>query len=696
MVKVIAITQARANSTRLPKKILKQINGKSLLQIHLERLKQSKLVSKFIVATTHELEAIEIERIAGENGFETYKGSTEDVLDRFYNACKNYSADLIVRITSDCPLIDGSVIDEVVDHCIQNKLEYCSNTLDPSFPDGLDVEVFSFNALQIAWHEATDRSDREHVTPFIWRNSTYKGGEMFKSDNVKYDMDFSDFRVTVDELKDFELIKNLINSLGDKRNWKEYVAFLESNPAIFNINSHIKRNEGYMKTIETDNIQLRQISNFHNSDLYRAKIHSLIPGGSHTYSKGDDQFPKLSPAAIKKGKGAYLWDIDDNKFLDCSMGLTSVSLGHAYEPVINRVKEELNNGVNFQRPSDLEMETAEKFLSLVPQHQMIKFAKNGSTVTSAAVKLARTYTGKKLVAFPYDHPFYSYDDWFIGKTACNAGIPDEISALSVTYKSDDLKSLTDLFEKYPGQIACVISEPERNWGIPENYLYDAIALTHKNGALYIVDEMITGFKTDLPGSIKKFGVTPDMATWGKGIANGFSFCALTGTKEIMELGGIRNTGAEKVFLISTTHGGETHSLAASLATIEEFEKHNVIEHNHSIGKYFIQLCSEVIKNNDMEEFVEISPSHWFPVFIFRDKNKEISPGLRTLSMQEMIKRGVLFQGAFSPCFSHTKDDVKYFASALNETLNVYEQALDKGYEKYLVGDIAKPVFRKYL
>ncbi|MFM9945901.1 MAG: glutamate-1-semialdehyde 2,1-aminomutase [Bacteroidia bacterium] len=442
--------------------------------------------------------------------------------------------------------------------------------------------------------------------------------------------------------------------------------------------------------------RLPQISNFKKSNEYRKRIHDLIPGGAHTYSKGDDQFPLLSPAAISHGKGAYVWDIDGNRFLDCSMGLTSVSLGHAYEPVIDRVKKELDNGVNFQRPSNLEMEIAEKFLSLVPQHQMIKFAKNGSIVTTAAIKLARAFTGRKLVAFPGDHPFYSYDDWFIGKTACKLGVPDSISELSVTYKGDDLKSLKELFEKYPNKIACVISEPEKNWGIPENYLRDSIELIHKNGAIVIQDEMITGFKTDFPGSIKKYNVEPDLATWGKGIANGFSFCALTGKKEIMELGGIRKTGAEKVFLISTTHGGETHSLAAGLATIDEFEKKNVIEYNIGIGTYLNQICAEVINQHLMSDYISLAPSNWMPMFVFKDSNKDISSGFRTLVMQEMIKRGVLFQGALVPCFSHTKTDIDYFGEALNESIFVYSKALEEGYENYLVGEPAKPVFRKYL
>lgn len=440
---------------------------------------------------------------------------------------------------------------------------------------------------------------------------------------------------------------------------------------------------------------MKQIDNFKNSDEYRKKIHDLIPGGAHTYSKGDDQFPLLSPAAIAYGKGAYVWDIDKNKYLDCSMGLTSVSLGHAYEPVIERVKRELAKGVNFQRPASIEMEMAEKFLSLIPQHDMIKFGKNGSLVITAAIKLSRAYNGRKLVAIPGDHPFYSYDDWFIGQTDCDKGIPAEYKSLTLTYKSDDLSTLKQLFEQYPNQISCVISEPER---CVDNFtnIHELIEMTQQNGALFIQDEMITGYKTDFPGSISKYKTQPDMATWGKGIANGFSFCALTGKKEIMELGGIRNEGEEKVFLISTTHGGETTAIAAALATIEIFEKENVIQHNHSIGRNIIKVCNKAIEENGMSDYIGLAAKDWLQAFIFNNGNRVASSGYRTLMMQEMIKRGVLFQGSFVPCFSHTINDVNFFAEAFNDSLKVYKKAIEEGYEKYLVGPPVKPVFRKFL
>lgn len=438
------------------------------------------------------------------------------------------------------------------------------------------------------------------------------------------------------------------------------------------------------------------ITNFSNSNTYKQKIHNLIPGGAHTYSKGDDQFPLLSPAAIKNGKGAHVWDIDNNKYLDCSMGLTSVSLGHAYPSVLEAIRNELDNGVNFQRPSYLELEMAEKFLSLVPCHQMIKFSKNGSTITTAAIKLARAYTGRELVAYPEDHPFYSYDDWFIGGTECNKGVPERTKSLSLKYNSLDINSLKDLFTNYPGKIACIISEPEKTNSPENNNLDDIIRLCHDNGALFIMDEMVTGFKTAFPGSISKFKEKPDLATWGKGIANGYSFCALTGKKEIMELGGIRNEGEDKLFLISTTHGGETLQMAACMATINEFKSKNVIEHNHQIGRALINKINHIISKKGLNDYISISDKDWMSIFTFNDKNKSTSSGLRTLMLQEMIKRGILFQGAFVPCFSHQDQDLDFFANAFEQSADVYIQALEQGYENFLIGPPAKPVFRKKL
>lgn len=438
---------------------------------------------------------------------------------------------------------------------------------------------------------------------------------------------------------------------------------------------------------------------------FQSKIHELIPGGSHTYSKGDDQFPANAPSGIVKGKGAWLWDLEGKKFLDCSMGLGSVTLGHAYPDIISAVKKQLNLGVNFQRPSMLELLAAEKFLSLIPNHDMVKFAKNGSAVTTAAVKLARAYTGRDMVAFPGDHPFYSYDDWFIGKTLCNKGVPDLTQQLSLTFKSCDIESLKNLFKLNPGNIACIIMEPEKfhcgsfcncNKDIG-TYLKEAIEISHENGALVIFDEMVTGFKTSFPGTSTKYNLRPDLITWGKGIANGFSCSALTGTREVMNLGGILNEGEEKVFLISTTHGAETHALVALMETIDVYLKNNISESILLKGQYIIEKSEELINKYNLVEFIKVSSSSWTPIWTFCGPGEISDSTYRTYFLQEMINNKVLFQGALVPSASHKERELNFFLKAFEKSLKKYHSVIKLGnVDSLLLGAPIKPVFRKYI
>lgn len=250
--RIIAITQARVGSTRLPGKILKKVGDKTLLQIHLERILKSKLITKLKVATTNEDGVGAIVSIANSIGVSSYKGSLLNVLERFYLATKDENPDWVVRLTSDCPLIDASVIDDIISYAIKNDFDYVSNTLNPTFPDGLDVEVFKYSALEKAYEEAVLESDLEHVTPYIWRNSTYKGGHMFKSDGIENLVNLSNIRLTVDTIEDFIVIKKILEAKGDKLPWKKYVSFLEDNDEVAEINSHHKRNEGYQKSIDND------------------------------------------------------------------------------------------------------------------------------------------------------------------------------------------------------------------------------------------------------------------------------------------------------------------------------------------------------------------------------------------------------------------------------------------------------------
>jgi glutamate-1-semialdehyde aminotransferase len=424
-------------------------------------------------------------------------------------------------------------------------------------------------------------------------------------------------------------------------------------------------------------------------------VHQAIAGGAHTYSKGDDQFPARAPAAIARGKGGRVWDLDGNEYVDCALGLGSVNLGHAYGPVLVRVREQLDLGVNFQRPAAIELELAQALQAAIPGAERVKFAKNGSTATTAAVKLARAFTGRDLVAFPFNHPFYSYDDWFIGPGKVGSGVPSGIAAMSLTYDSTRPETLAALFRQHPGRIAAVVSEPEELVPAPPEQIREVERLARKEGALLVLDEIVTGFRSGFPGAHPRLGLTPDLVAWGKGAGNGFSFCALTGRADVMDLGGLKQTDRPRVFLISTTHGGEAHALAAGLAVLDEYRRHDVIGHHHRLVARLARSFEATIERHGLSGAIEAHAAPWRIVFVCRDGDGAVSLGHRTLLMQEMIGRGVLFQGVFLPCFSHTDADMDQVERAFDASCQVYKLALDHGYERYLVGEPLRPVFRRY-
>ena len=438
-----------------------------------------------------------------------------------------------------------------------------------------------------------------------------------------------------------------------------------------------------------------RIDRFEKSREFSDRIHELIPGGAHTYSKGDDQFPLNAPAAIVRGEGARVWDPDGNRFIDCSMGLTSVSIGHGYAPVARAVSDAAAQGVNFQRPAVLELEAAEAFLDTVKSGDMVKFAKNGSTVTTAAVKLARAFTGRNRVALAREHNFFSYDDWFIATTPADLGIPDEAKSLSVPFSYNDIQSVERLFDRPDHDIACLIMEPVKFDPPKDDFLQRVGYLCRKHGVVYILDEMISGFKWSLQGAQHHFGVKPDLATWGKGIANGFSCCALTGRREIMDLGGIRREGQRKLFLISTTHGAESTGLAAMLATIVEFKARDMIASNWARGENLRTVLQTSITRHGLDKFLSVVGYPCLLALICRNAQGSPDDAYRTLFMQEMIAHGVLFQGLFYTTWSHQQPELDEIAHAFDLACTTYKAAIDSGScSGLLVGAPAKPVFRR--
>ena len=445
-------------------------------------------------------------------------------------------------------------------------------------------------------------------------------------------------------------------------------------------------------TIERPVVETGQQA-FPKSHLLREKSHRLIPGGAHTYAKGDDQYPRLSPGFIARGRGCRVWDVDGNEYIEYGRGLRAVTLGHAYEPVVQAAYRQMQLGINFTRPAPIEVELAETMLAIIDGAEMVKFAKNGSDVTTAAVKLARAYTGRDLVAICADHPFFSIDDWFIGTTEVNAGIPHSIQSLTVKFRYNDIQSLRELFARYPERIACVLLEPETTEPPRDHFLDRVKNLCEEHGSVLVLDEMITGFRWHLGGGQKFHGVEPHLATFGKAMGNGFAIAALTGKRELMRLGGLDHD-QPRVFLLSTTHGAETHALAASLETLRIYREENVVSHLWKQGARLQAALERAIRSAGVQGFFDLAGRPCNLVYGTRDETGQRSQAFRALFLQELIRRGVLAP-SFVVSFSHSDRDIDQTAEIAHEALCIYRKALDEGVDKYLVGEPVKPVYRRY-
>jgi glutamate-1-semialdehyde 2,1-aminomutase len=432
---------------------------------------------------------------------------------------------------------------------------------------------------------------------------------------------------------------------------------------------------------------------FSRSRALQPRAHQLIPGGAHTYAKGDDQFPESAPGFIARGKGCHVWDVDGNEFIEYGMGLRAVTLGHAYESVVEAAYRQMQLGTNFSRPARFEVDLAEALLAVIDGAEMVKFAKNGSDVTTAAVKLARAYTGRDLVAICGDQPFFSTDDWFIGTTQMNAGIPQAISEMTLKFHYNDLKSLWKLFDDYPERIACVMLEAEAVTPPASGFLSELKQLCEQKGAVLIFDEMITGFRWHIGGAQKFHRVTPHLSTFGKAMGNGFAIAALCGKRDIMRLGGLDHD-QPRVFLLSTTHGAETHALAASLESIRIYREQPVIEFLWRQGAMLRAGVTEAIARHGLANHFELAGQPCNLIYRTKDENGNPSQALRTLFLQELIRGGILAP-SFVVSFSHTDQDIEHTIDVVDQALGVYALALQDGIHRHLLGRPVKPVNRKF-
>jgi glutamate-1-semialdehyde 2,1-aminomutase/spore coat polysaccharide biosynthesis protein SpsF len=683
--KVVGVIQARMASTRLPGKVLADIAGHAMLWHVVSRVYAARRLDQVVVATSNEPSDDAIAMFCATNRFECFRGNARDVLDRFYRAAKYYGADAIVRITADCPLIDPRVIDRLVDVYYQGSYDYVTNTLRYTYPDGLDAEVFSFDALQRAFREARKPADREHVTSYFRTSGSYR------LCNVECDVDLSrrNLRWTVDEPADLEFVRAVYAYLWPQRQlfgMDDVLQLLDQKPELIDMNRGIVRNEGYYRSLLTEPPIPPQERLLRRSCELKERARQLIPSCTQTFSKGPTQFVQgIAPVFLARGKGSHVWDLDGNEYIDYPMALGPIILGHNYPAVTDAVMRQITDGTTFSLPHPLEVELAETLVKIIPCAEMVRFAKNGSDATSGAVRVARAYTGREIIACC---GYHGWQDWYIGTTTRNRGVPKAVRELTIPFEYNSVDSLKRVFDEHDGQVASVIMEPVGLLEPRDGFLERVQELAHREGALLIFDEIVTGFRLAMAGAQEYFGVTPDLACFGKAMANGYPISAVVGRRDIMKL-------CDEVFF-SFTFGGEALSLAAAVATINEMREKNVIGHLWEQGQKLKDGYNVLARQFGAERYTECIGFPPRTVITFKDETGAESLVLKSLFQQECLKRGVLFSAAgHNICYSHSNADIERTLHVYRTAMEIVTEAIKSGDPlQSLEGQPVQPVFRR--
>ena len=678
--RVLCVVQVRLESSRLPNKALANLAGKPMIVRMLERIKKSKLVNKIYIATgidsSNDPLVKECKKIKGVN---IYRGSNRNVLKRFYEiAILEKKPDVIVRLTADCPLIDCNLIDNVISLLIKEKTDYASNILDRTYPDGLDVEAFTFPTLKKTYQSVKDNFSKEHVTTYmhgISKKKTKIG--KFRKSSLKNTMDFSFLRWTVDEIKDLEFIKQIFKNISNYASWEQILTFLYQNPILLMRNREVPFNESIK-----DEVSCRD--RYKDSNNFFKRSVNAVPLASQTFSKSYIQWPKgATPLFIERGQDASVVDIDGNHYLDYVLGLLPITLGYCDFDVDKAVMQQINKGTIFSLPSKLETMLSEKLIEIIPSAEYVRFGKNGSDVTTAAIRIARAFTSKNLIAVA---GYHGWHDWYIGSSTRDLGVPKEIKNLTKKFIFNDIKSFKNLITKFPNKFAAAIIEPAGLIKTDLTFLRELKKLCKKENIVLIFDEIISGFRIDLGGAQKKFGVIPDISCFGKGMANGYPLSAIVGKKKIMKL-------MEDIFF-STTFGGDTISLAASLATINKIQKYNTIFKTNEAGKKIVTNLNQIIQENRLDNFLKISRNYWWPQIIVNSNLPLRSDVFNSLLRQEFLKNGLIIGSTLNLCFAHAQpENINNTINKFNKTLKNLKVFIDsKNPSKYLRGSLIRNTF----
>ncbi|MBT4530771.1 MAG: aminotransferase class III-fold pyridoxal phosphate-dependent enzyme [Phycisphaerae bacterium] len=670
----IAIVQARMGSTRFPNKVMQLINGVPMIELLLARLADSEKITKIVLATSKDPRNQSLVDHVQSLGIQVYQGSEHDVLDRYYQVATQQEADTIVRITGDCPLVDSKIVDAAIAMFKENGVDYVSNVIPPTFPDGLDVEVFGYNALVQAWNNSTDSLEREHVTQYIQESN------QFNKACLSHCEDLSQQRWTVDEPEDFEVIKNIFNHFSPNKNfgWLEVVKLSHDEPSIFIPNQHVCRNEG--ATMGT------------GQKLWK-RAKSIIPGGNMLLSKRAEMFlPNQWPAYYSKASGCTVWDLDGKEFIDMSiMGVGTNILGYGNPEVDEAVQRAVTLGNMSTLNCPEEVALAEKLIEMHPWADMVRLARTGGEANAVAIRIARAASGKDNVAIC---GYHGWHDWYLSANIGSdeslddhllpglepKGVPQNLKGTVFPFHYNNFEELETIVRDH--DIGVIKMEVSRNEGPQDNFLQKVRKLATDNNIVLVFDECTSGFRETFGGLHLKYGVDPDIALFGKALGNGYAITAIIGRREIME-------SAQSTF-ISSTFWTERIGPSAALKTLEVMEQTKSWELITNIGLDIRNKWQELADTHGLE--IE----HWgLPAltgFTFTGKN---AIAYKTLITQEMLQSGYLAGNCVYACTAHTDEIIEGFFATLDPIFGLIKQC-EEGLDvnKLLSGPICHSGFKR--
>lgn len=642
--RIVAIVQARMGSIRLPNKVMKLIKGVPMIELLLSRLSQSKRIDEVVLATSIDHRNDPLIAHVRSLGYACEQGSEDDVLDRYVQAAEKHGADVVVRITGDCPLVDPELVDACIDTFVESGADYLCNTNPPSYPDGLDIEVITIEALQQANLESAKPFDHEHVTPYIRESGKFSTSELAYHENL------SGLRWTVDEHEDFKVIEKVFSHFHPRTDfgWKEVLGLQNSQPELFAMNRNIGRNEGMAMGT--------------GQKLWK-RAKRMIPGGNMLLSKRAEMFlPDQWPAYFSKAKGCRVWDLDGNEYIDMSiMGIGTNTLGYGCPEVDEVVRKVIDNGnmSTFNCPEEVCL--AEKLVELHPWADMVRFARSGGEANSIGIRIARAATGKDNVAIC---GYHGWHDWYLSANLGDDksldghllpglepnGVPRNLRGTVFPFHYNNFAELESLVNTR--DIGVIKMEVVRNQGPENSFLQKVRQLATDKGIVLIFDECTSGFRQTFGGLHKMYGVEPDMALFGKALGNGYAITAVIGKREIME-------AAQSTF-ISSTFWTERIGPTAALKTLEMMELMQSWE-------YITKTGQDIRKGwQDLADKYGLSISHWgIPALTGFTFKSAKAMEYKTFITQEMLKKGYLAANSVYVCTEHTPELIQSYFEAID-------------------------------